>query len=145
VNPSATPLTDDETKAQIVDLAKEIVAVAALQGTTGGYGIQSCNDQGDPPYLGQVDLNFQIPADVDENGYLHNVAAAMTAHGWAAGSAPGRYLAGITLNKNGVTASIGPNVAHPHIGNIELTGQCRDMTDHHHQDIPSVDITAELH
>lgn len=141
------PLTDDQAMAQVVDPAKQIVSVAALQDVTGGFGFTSCNDQGDPPYYGEVEMSFLVPAEVEPDAYFEQVAAAMRAHGWNDGAKPGEHLYGKTLNKDGVTAIIGrADPTYPDRGSVQLIGECRNMTDHHTDGKTiGTNITAQLH
>jgi hypothetical protein len=140
---STQPLTDDQAMAQVVDPAKQIVSVADLQGVSGGFSFASCNDQGDPPYQGTVTVSFLIHGDPD--AYFQQVRAAMNAHGWNDGAPPGQHYFGTTLNKDGVTANIGFVPSDHSYGQVMLYGQCRNMTDHHHDGkTNSADITNQL-
>jgi hypothetical protein len=101
VDDSAHPLTDDQAMAQDVEPAKQIVAAADLQGVSGGFSFSSCNNQGDPPYMGKVTMSFLLHGDPD--AYFQQVRAAM--HGWSDGAPPGQRYFGTTLNQDGVTAN----------------------------------------
>jgi hypothetical protein len=140
---SAHPLTDDQAMAQVVEPAKQIVAAANLQSVSGGFAFASCNDQGDPPYQGTVTVSFLIHGDPD--GYFQQVRAAMVAQGWNDGPPPGQHYFGTALNKQGVTANMGFVPSDHSYGQIELIGQCRNMTDHHHDGKTNgADITGQL-
>ena len=127
---SAHPLTDDQAMAQVVEPAKQIVAVADLPGVSGGFSFASCNDQGEPPYQGTVTIGFLLHGDPD--AYFQQVRAAMIAHGWNDGPPPGQRYHGTTLNKDGVTASMSFVPSDHSYGQIILDGECRNTTDHHH-------------
>lgn len=143
VDDSAHPLTDDQAMAQVVDPAKQIAAVANLQGISGGFSFASCNDQGDPPYMGTVTMSFLLQGDPD--AYFRQVRAAMVAHGWNDGPPPGQRYFGATLNKDGVAANMGYVPSDNSYGQIMLYGQCRNTTDHHHDGkTNTTDITGEL-
>jgi hypothetical protein len=143
VDDSAHPLTDDQAMAQVVEPAKQIVAAADLQGVSGGFSFSSCNDQGDPPYMGKVTLSFLIHGDPD--AYFQQVRMAMTAHGWNDGAPPGQQYFGTTLNKEGVTANISFVPSDHSYGQINLYGQCRNTTDHHNDGKTNgTDITNQL-
>lgn len=143
VDDSAHPLTDDQSMAQVVDPAKQIVTAANLQGVSGGFSFASCNDQGDPPYMGKVTMSFLIHGDSD--AYFQQVRAAMTAHGWSDGAPPGQQYFGTTLNKDGVTANISFVPSDHSYGQINLYGQCRNTTDHHTDGKTNgTDITTQL-
>ena len=55
--PVKTQSNEDAMK-QVVDPAKQIVKVAALQDVSGGFGFEACNDQGEPPYRGRLEMGF---------------------------------------------------------------------------------------
>jgi hypothetical protein len=134
-------LTDDQTKAQVIDPAKQIVATANMQGVTGAFSYASCNDQGDPPYQGTVTISFLLHGDAD--AYFQQVRAAMLSHGWNDGAPPGQQLHGTTLNKNGVTANMSLFPSDHNYGQLMLYGQCRN-TNNHHGDGGWTDITNQL-
>ncbi|OMC14953.1 hypothetical protein [Mycobacterium sp. SP-6446] len=139
---SAHPLTDEQTKAQVIDPAKQIVAAADLQGVDGGFSFASCNDQGDPPYQGRVTIGFVLQGEPDT--YFQHVRAAMQSKGWSEGAPPGQHYHGTTLHKGGVTANIGYIPSDHSRGQIILYGECRDTNDHHHDPGAGLDITSQL-
>jgi hypothetical protein len=57
----ANPLSDDQAEAQVVDAAKQIAQLVSLPDMYGGFAFESCNDQGDPPYRGVVEMSFKLP------------------------------------------------------------------------------------
>lgn len=140
----AHPLSDEQTEAQVVGQAKNIVTVARLQKATAGYLLMSCKGHDDPPYQGAVYLNFTLPADARPDTYFDGIAAAMVARGWQAGASPNRYVFGKTLSKDGSTAIIYRDMDYPDRGVMRLYGQCRDTTDHRNDDTGWVDITTRL-
>lgn len=125
---TAHPMSDEQTKAQVIEPAKQIVAVAKLDGVSGAFSFASCNDQGDPPFQGTVTLSFLIHGDPD--AYFQHVRSAMTANGWSGGAPPGQHLHGAALNKDGVAASISFMPSDHSYGQIILDGQCRNMGNH---------------
>lgn len=125
---TAHPMSDDQTKSQVIEPAKQIVAAAKLEGVSGAFSFASCNDQGDPPFQGTVTLSFLIHGDPD--AYFQQVRAAMIAHGWNEGAPPGQHYHGASLNKDGVAASISYMPSDHAYGQIILDGQCRNMGNH---------------
>ncbi|MEB3982588.1 hypothetical protein OQ968_15090 [Mycobacterium sp. 663a-19] len=125
----ANPLSDDQAQAQVVDAAKQIAQLVTLPDMYGGFAFESCNDQGDPPYRGVVEMSFK-PAGGDPDAFFNQVAATMVAHGWTDGPPPGLHPNGRVINKSGIMAvmSWGPN---PGWSRIQVYGECRNMTDHH--------------
>ena len=65
------PLTDDQTKSQVIDLARQIANLNNLPGLSAGFYFQSCNDQGEKPFQGS---SHDGRATVDANAYLHQIA-----------------------------------------------------------------------
>ncbi|HTZ15399.1 MAG TPA: hypothetical protein VMC78_17605 [Mycobacterium sp.] len=137
--------TDEQTKAEVVEHAKQIVAVAALQNPTGGYLLMSCKNREDPPYQGAVYIDFALPADAHGNTYFQGIARALVARGWREGLPPNQHVFGTTLSKDGVTASIYPDNASPAHGVARIHGQCHDMNNHRGESSAWVDITDQLH
>jgi hypothetical protein len=125
---TAHPMSDDQTKSQVIEPAKQIVAAADLQGVSGVFSFASCNDQGEPPYQGTVRISFLIHGDAD--AYFQQVRTAMTAHGWSDGPQPGQHLQGTALHKDGVSASINFVPSDHTYGQIILDGQCRNTGNH---------------
>jgi len=134
-------MTDGQTKAQVIEPAKQIVAAADLQGVTGAFSFASCNDQGDPPYQGTVTISFLLHGDPD--AYFQQVRAALSSHGWSEGAPPGQHYHGTTLNKNGVTANIGYLPSDHTYGQIILYGECRNTANHKGEG-RWIDITDQL-
>ena len=123
------PLTAGQATEQVVDVGRQLRKVAGLQGVSGGFSFESCNDQGEPPYRGKVEMSSALPAGVAADAYARQVAAAMVAAGWTDGPPPGKKPYGTVINKDGVMVVMG----RAHVdGRISYTvfGECRDATDH---------------
>lgn len=141
--PSRTA-TDEQTKAEVVEHARQIVADASLQSPTGGYLLMSCKNREDPPYQGAVYMDFTLPADARIDEYFRGIAAAMVARGWREGLPPNQHPLGKTLSKDGVTAMLYPASESEKHGVARIHGQCRDMNDHRGESAAWVDITDQL-
>ncbi|MEN4477974.1 hypothetical protein [Mycolicibacterium cosmeticum] len=125
----ADPLTADQSTQQVVDVGRQLRKVADLQGVSGGFSFESCNDQGEPPYRGKVEMSSVLPAGVTPDAYARRVADAMVAAGWTDGPPPGKNPYGTVINKDGVMVVMG----RAHVdGRVAYTifGECRDTTDH---------------
>jgi hypothetical protein len=142
--PSRTA-TDEQTKTEVVEQARQIVAVAALQNATAGYLLMSCKNREDPPYQGAVYMDFALPADARADEYFRGIATAMAARGWREGPPPHQNLLGKTLSKDGVTAMLYPDSDSEKHGVARIYGQCRDMNNHRGSPTAWVDITDQLH
>ncbi|WP_231737629.1 hypothetical protein [Mycobacterium sp. IS-1742] len=138
------PMSDEQAEAQVVDAGRQLRTVAGLQDVGGGFSFESCNDQGEPPYRGLVEMSAQLPAGTATDTYARQVADAMVAAGWTDGPPPGKKPYGTVIHRDGVTVVMGP-------GNVEgllaftIQGECRNTTDHR-DDGKTVgrDITAAL-
>jgi len=125
-----SPLSDRQAIAQVVDAARQIAKVAGLQDRSGGFSWESCNDQGDPPYRGRVDMTFAVPPGVDRDTYFDRIATTMVANGWVPGDPPGAHSTGTAIHRDGVVARIGVSPFTGADGAVQLFGECRNMTDH---------------
>lgn len=125
----ANPLTPEQSTQQVVDVGRQLRKVAGLRDVSGGFSFESCNDQGEPPYRGRVEMSSELPADIAPDVYARQVADAMVAAGWSDGPPPGKKPYGTVINKDGVMVVMG----RAHVpGRLAYTvfGECRDGTDH---------------
>ena len=143
-HPSHTA-TDDETKTEVIEQTKSLVAAARLQQPTAGYLLMSCTNRDDPPYQGAVYLTFTLPAEARPDEYFQTIAAAIVAHGWSAGLPPNQRLFGKSLSKDGVTAILYQDGDSANHGIARVYGRCRDMNDHRNETTGWVDISSQLH
>jgi hypothetical protein len=136
--------SDEDTIKQVVDPAKTIVAVAALQDVSGGVGFEACNDQGEPPYRGRLEMGFRIPDDIEPKKYFEQIAKTMVqqGNGWYDGPPPGRNPFGTVIHTDTVFAVIGQNPVAREDGYVHVFGECRNMDDH--KDGASVNVTDRL-
>ncbi len=133
----ANPMSDQQTRDQVIEPAKQIASFAHLQDPGGRFDFSSCNDQGDPPYRGLVSMSFKWPMDeskglptqADPNSVFQQIATTMVAHGWNDGPPPDWHSYGRVLNKDGVVAVMTQGSVSGK-GSIQLYGECRNMTNH---------------
>ncbi len=133
-------LSDEQTRAQVVDPAVQVVRAVALDDVTGGFSFGSCNDQGESAFQGRVEVAFKLPADPSR--LYTQIRDAMVQQGWTSGAPEGQVVHGDALNRDGVTATVGPRAADPGYGALQLYGQCRNTGDHGSEG--AVDITGQL-
>jgi hypothetical protein len=138
----AQPLSDEQTRAQVIEPAKQIVALGRLHDAVGGYILMSCKNRTDPPYQGAIYLTFDLPKSLD---YFDQVAAAMVPHGWQKGLPPNQYLFGTTLYKDGVTAVLYRDPDRSTSGIMKVYGECRNIANHRNDTAGWTDITDQLH
>jgi len=137
------PVSDDQSEAQVVEPAKQIIATARLQKPTAGYLLMSCKDHDAPPYQGAIYMNFAVP-EAHADVYFRAIRAALVAQGWHEGIPPSRYAFGATLYREDVTAIVYPERDYPEVGVVRLYGQCRNMNDHRSDTTAWADITSRL-
>lgn len=123
----SNPMTPDQSKAQVVDAVREIVATLNLHVVKASFWHSSCNDQGDPPFRGEAVITYPLAPSFDESdAEIANMVRRLQSLGWTGD--PDFHSHGAALKKNNVVAVFGPqNVSTPNRG-IELYGECRDMT-----------------
>jgi hypothetical protein len=124
----AGPLSDEQSVAQVVDAAKQIVAAARLEDPAGGYAFVSCTNESEPPYQPALYMSFRVPHH-DWRRYLNDVAAAMITHGWTDSPAMAEHF-GHKLTKGGVTSVFHRNLNDTESATMRLYGECRNTADH---------------
>jgi hypothetical protein len=145
VEPVANPLTDEQSKSQVLEPARDIVAAGKLRGTTGTYLLMSCESSADPPYQGAIYLNFDVPSVLETPKFFRSIASAMTARGFTEGQPPNRHPGGRTFTRDGVTVIYYRNDDTSTRGTMQIYGECRNVNDHRLDLTGWVDITPELH
>jgi hypothetical protein len=134
--------TDQQAAAQVVDSARQIVAVAHLTDATGGYTFLSCRNENEPPYQAAVYMSFRLP-QTHSAKYLSDVTAAMVAHGWTDAPTMSKHF-GQKLIKDGATSIFYRNVNDADFATMRLYGKCRNTADHRNDNPPWTDITDKL-
>ncbi|WP_219858718.1 hypothetical protein [Mycobacterium persicum] len=144
------PLSPQQARAQVVDAASDIINSLHAELTEATFSYESCNDQGEPPFRGVVDLSFWMPG-VSHNGPADpkTLISALVADGWSTDS---DFIShSPTLRKKDVNAivTVVPPALHgegfnSHVG-VKLDGECRDTFDHRkdHSILP-VDVSKEI-
>jgi hypothetical protein len=123
-------MSDEDSMTQVVDPARQIVQVAGLQEVSGGFGFEACNDQGEPPFRGRLDMSFAVPKDVEPQTYVEQIGRLMTQHGWSAGPPPGKRAFGTVIHTDAVMAILSPHPVAPEDGALKVFGECRNMNTH---------------
>ncbi len=144
VEPVANPLTDPQSKSQVLEPAPEVVGAAELRGVAGTYLLMSCEASADPPYQGAIYLNFDVPGVLETPKFFRAIASAMTARGFTEAAPPTRHPGGRTFTRNGVTVVYYRNDDNATRGTMQVYGECRNVNDHRLDTTGWVDITAEL-
>jgi hypothetical protein len=140
----ANPVTDDQSEAQAVESAKQIVTLTGLQTASAGYTLMSCKDRDDPPYQGAIYLTFALPSDARPEAYFPALAATLAGHGWTEGLPPNDHAFGRSFTKDAVTAIVYLQTDSPSLGVVRVYGQCRNMNNHRSDSTAWVDVTERL-
>jgi hypothetical protein len=138
----AAPLSDDESRAQVVDSARQIVAAARLREANGSYVFLSCTNEHDPPYQAVLYLNFALP-ERNSVRYIRDVATTMVSNGWQEAPSMGEHF-GLKLTKDGVTSTFHENLDDARFGTMRIYGECRNIADHRNDNPAWKDITGRL-
>ncbi len=136
--------SDEDTMKEVVGPAKAIVAVAALRDVSAGFDYEACNEQGEPPYRGRVEMGYRIPDKADPQEYFKQLAETMVqqGNGWYDGPPPGKNPFGTVIHTDTVFAIIGQNPVAKEDGYVHIFGECRNMNDHH--DPAAVNVTDQV-
>ncbi|WP_197498852.1 MULTISPECIES: hypothetical protein [unclassified Mycobacterium] len=140
----ASPVSDDQSRTQVVQSARNVVAAAALRTASAGYSLMSCKNRDDPPYQGAVYLTFSVPAAPRADMYFARIAATLTDHGWTEGLPPNNHAFATTFTKDAVTVIVYRHDDEPNVGVLRVYGECRNMTDHRADATAWTDITGEF-
>ena len=121
-------MTPDQTRAQVINAAREIVATLGLKDVSGHFSRESCNDQAVAPFRGVVGLSYgHAPTLEASQAQIQQMIGVLKEHGW---SAPGDFHShSPAVSKQNVTAVFDPySPVQDAGGSITLYGECRDMT-----------------
>jgi hypothetical protein len=137
-------VTDDQSQAQVVESAKQIVNLTGLRTASAGYTLMSCKDRDDPPYQGAIYLTFALPDAARAYSYFPTIAAALVTHGWTEGLPPNDHAFAKILTKDAVTLIVYRQSDDPGLGVARIYGECRNMNDHRKDATTWTDITDQL-
>ncbi|ODR01928.1 hypothetical protein BST27_14450 [Mycobacterium intermedium] len=139
----ANPVSDEQSRTEVVEAGRQIVGAAGLRTTNAGYQLMSCKNRDEPPYQGAIYLTFALPTGVRAEEYLPKVKTALVAHGWTEGmAADDDRLAKLT--RDSVTAILQPDRDDTSMGVLRLYGQCRNVNDHRMDATTWINITGQL-
>jgi hypothetical protein len=138
----ATPFTDEQSRDQVVDAARQVVTTARLRDVTAGYIFLSCSTDNDPPYQAAVHLNFFL-SETNSVGRIREIATALVAHGWHEAPSMGEHF-GPKLTRDGVTSTFHKNPDRADFGTMQIYGECRNMADHRNDNPAWTDIADQL-
>lgn len=141
---AAPPMTDDQSRRQVMDATRAIVAAGSIENPDATYLLGSCSTEDQPPYQGTVYLTFDVPGVVETTALFRRIARTMTARGWRVGEPPGRHPGGWTLADGRVTAIYYRDPDLEGRGVLQVYGECRNLIDHRLDGASFVDVSDEL-
>ncbi len=144
------PITPEQARAEVINAARDIVAILHADVAEATFSYESCNDQGDPPFRGVVDLSLWMPGIAhDQPADPKTVLQPLTAHGWSTDSDFVSHSPTFRKDKINVIVTIPPQppagiTLGDHVG-VNIDGQCRDTFDHRKdRSILPVNVSKEL-
>ena len=124
----SNPITPEQSRTQVVDAAREIVETLGLQAIEPAYfWHSSCNDQGDPPFRGEMRIPYPLAASFEaSDAEVAQMIQRLQTKGWT--TDPDANTHGNAVTKNAVSAIFYPQNAADATRSIHLSGECRDVT-----------------
>lgn len=129
------PVSPTQARAQVIDAARGIVHALHGEVTEATFSYESCNDQGEKPFRGVVDLSLWLPGvshgqPADPQAVLNR----MVVDGWSAESDFVSHGQTLTKNRVNIILTMSPQPAPlqsliRHVG-VKVDGECRDTFDH---------------
>lgn len=144
------PITPEQARAEVIDAARDITAALHGEVAEALFRYESCNDQGEAPFRGVVQLILWEPGTPHTQAVdPQQVIQALTSHGWSTDSDFVSHSP--TLRKGPINIIVDVTPPPPpgktiggHVG-VDVNGQCRDTFDHRKdRSILSVDVSAEV-
>ena len=145
VEAPAHPLTDEQSREQVMTTARQFLAAGRIRGATGSYILMPCREDDDPLYQGSMYLNFDLPPIREIPAFFREIARRLSGSGWREGVPPGRHPGGKVLAREGVAAVY---YRHPDIagrGVLQVYGQCGNTADHRLDSTGFVDVSRDLY
>ncbi|WP_235677968.1 hypothetical protein [Mycolicibacterium sarraceniae] len=121
------PITPEQSKTQVIDAAKDIVGILNLPVQSATFWRSSCNDQGEAPFRGRMLISYPLaPSFEASDAEVARWVEQLKTQGWT--TDPTAHTHGALLTKNGVSATFGPQSVSDTQRDLELLGECRDLT-----------------
>jgi hypothetical protein len=120
-------MTPEQSRAQVVDAAREVLRILRLKGLNPVFYRESCNDQQEAPFRATVRLDYDHAPTLDgSRAEIQRMVATLKEHGWSGGGDLHTHSPSVT--KNGVTAVFDAYSPNDSLGGAYFYGECRDMT-----------------
>lgn len=144
------PITPEQARAQVIDAARDVLTTLHGELTEALFSYESCNDQGEPPFRGVVNMSLWMPGvPHDQAVDPQRVIQPLTAHGWSTDSDFVSHSPTLRKDQINIIVTVVPPAPagekfNSHVG-VQVDGECRDKFDHRtdHSILP-VDVRNEL-
>lgn len=140
----AHPLSDEQSKEQVMGTARQFIAAGRFTGATGSYILMPCVESDEPIYQGALYVNFDLPSIREIPAFFREIARNLYAGGWREGVPPGHHPGGKTLSRAGVAAVYYRHPDVPGRGVLQIYGECRNVADHRQDTTGFIDVSREL-
>lgn len=123
----SNPLTPQQSIDQVVTAARELVGLLGLHVVEAFAWHSSCRDEGNPPFMGAGRIGYaKAPTYEQSDAEIADMVKILRRNGW--GDDPSFHSHGTVLMKNNVVVDFAPQTDATLDRNIEITGECRDVT-----------------
>lgn len=122
-----TPLTPEQSRAQVIDAATEIVSALHLPVLRAAFWHGACRDSGAGPFRGQMRISYPLAASAGRaQTEIAEMVTKLIGNGWSAD--PDFRSHSPALTKANVVAIFRSQNAGISTRGIEVIGECRDVT-----------------
>lgn len=134
------PMTPDQSRAQVIHAAKEIVTALNLPVLEAAFWSDSCSAGGRPPFRGRIRIAYPRAGSYEQSKTeIADMMDRLAATGWS--DNPDFHSHSPAFTKNHVTAVLHHQNASVVNRNIEVIGECRDWTTRNQREAVSEWIT----
>lgn len=121
------PMTPQQSRSQVVDAAREVVATLGLDVVEAWFWHSACNSRGDPPFRGHMRIGYPLAGSYEAaDAQISAMAATLQRAGWSAD--PTFHSHAPALKNNSVIVVLRPQDPNAATRGVELIGECRDLT-----------------
>ena len=121
------PMTPEESRSQVLQAAREVVATLGLDVVEASFWHSACNSRGDPPFRGRMRIGYPPARSPQAAG--DQIAAMLDLLRAAGFSADSTFLSHApALKKNDVIIVLRPQDPNSATLGVDVIGECGDVT-----------------
>ncbi len=137
----SSPLTPEQSRAQVLEAAREIVAGLDVPVLEAYFWRSGCGDRGGPPFRGEIRIAYPRAApEADPAAELDAMIERLADSGWHPD--PDFRSHSPAVSRDGVVVVFRKQTPGIAVRNIYVVGQCRDVAPERHGDGPVEPITV---